>query len=91
VNFYYPTYVQTGRATAALGYTFISANTRMHDLGNVAGWRGGKRIRAGGYWGVANEEVRDLAAWVDFAEERGFRKVILVGPRRLVRGAQLPG
>jgi pimeloyl-ACP methyl ester carboxylesterase len=79
VNFYYPTYVQTGRATAALGYTFISANTRMHDLGNVAGWRGGKRIRAGGYWGVANEEVRDLAAWVDFAEERGFRKVILVG------------
>ena len=79
VNFYYPTYVQTGRATAALGYAFISANTRMHDLGNVAGWRGGKRIRGGGYWGVADEEVRDLAAWVDFAEERGFKKVILVG------------
>jgi pimeloyl-ACP methyl ester carboxylesterase len=79
VNFYSPTYVQTGRALAALGYTFISANTRMHDLGNVAGWRGEKRIRGGGYWGVADEEVRDLAAWVDFAEERGFKKVILVG------------
>jgi pimeloyl-ACP methyl ester carboxylesterase len=79
VNFYHPTYVRTGRATAALGYTFISANTRMHDLGNVAGWRGEKRVRGGGYWGVADEEVRDLAAWVAFAEERGFKKVILVG------------
>lgn len=79
VNFYYPTYVQIGRDVAALGYAFISANTRMHDLGNVAGWRKGTRIRGGGYWGVASEEVHDLAAWIDFAEERGFREVILVG------------
>src|SRR5262249_46338180 len=42
-------------------------------------WRGAKRIRGGGYWGVASEEVRDLAAWIDFAGERGFKKVILVG------------
>lgn len=79
VNFYQPTYVNIGRALAELGYTCISANTRMHDLGNVAGYRWGKRIRAGGYWGVASEEVRDLAAWVDFAEERGFKHVVLVG------------
>ena len=79
VNFYYPTYVQTGRAVAALGYPFISANTRMHDLGNVAGWSGGKRIRGGGYWGVASNEALDLKAWIDFAEKRGFTKVILIG------------
>ena len=79
VNFYYPTYVMIGRALAERAYTCITANTRMHDLGNVAGWRGEKRIRGGGYWGVASEEVRDLAAWIDFAEDRGFKKVVLVG------------
>jgi pimeloyl-ACP methyl ester carboxylesterase len=79
VNFYSPTYVMIGRALAERGYTCISANTRMHDLGNVAGYRRGKRIRGGGYWGVASEEVRDLAAWIDFSEDRGFKKAVLVG------------
>jgi pimeloyl-ACP methyl ester carboxylesterase len=79
VNFYSPTYVMIGRALAERGYTCITANTRMHDLGNVEGWRGEKRIRGGGYWGVASEEVRDLAAWIDFAEDRGFKEVVLVG------------
>ena len=79
VNFYYPTYVMIGRALAERGYTCITANTRMHDLGNVAGWRGDKRIRGGGYWGVASEEVRDLAAWINFATDRGFKEVVLVG------------
>ena len=79
VNFYYPTYVGIGRALAERGYTCIIGNTRMHDLGNVAGWRGEKRIRGGGYWGVASEESRDLAAWIDFAEGSGFKKIVLVG------------
>jgi pimeloyl-ACP methyl ester carboxylesterase len=79
VNFYSPTYVAIGRALAGRGYTTISANTRMHDLGNVATYHLGKRIRAGGYWGIASDEVRDLAAWVDFAEQQGFRRVVLVG------------
>ena len=79
VNFYSPTYVMIGRALAERGYTCIIANTRMHDLANVAGWRRGKRIRGGGYWGVASEEVRDLAVWIDFATDRGFKKVVLVG------------
>ncbi len=79
VNFYSPTYVAIGRALTEHGFTTISANTRMHDLGNVEGYRGDKRIRGGGYWGIASEEVRDLAAWVDFAEDRGFKKVVLVG------------
>jgi len=79
VNFYQPTYVAIGRALTERGYTCIVGNTRMHDLGNVAAWRGNKRIRGGGYWGVASEEVRDLAAWIDFAGEQGFKKVVLVG------------
>ena len=79
VNFYCPSYVNIGRALAERGYTCIVANTRMHDLGNVEGYQGGKRIRGGGYWGVASEEVRDLAAWIDFAEQRGFKKVVLAG------------
>jgi pimeloyl-ACP methyl ester carboxylesterase len=79
VNFYYPTYVKIGRELAERGYTCISANTRMHDIGTVAGHRYGKRIRGGGYWGVASQEVRDLAAWIDLAEERGLLQVVLVG------------
>ncbi len=79
VNFYSPTYVMIGRALAERGYTCMSANTRMHDLGNVAGHRFGKRIRGGGYWGVASEQVRDVAAWIDFAGDRGLKEVVLVG------------
>jgi pimeloyl-ACP methyl ester carboxylesterase len=79
VNFYLPTYVRVGRALADLGYTSVAVNTRMHDIGNVAGYRDGKRLRGGGYWGVRSEAVRDIAAWIDFAGERGFDKVILVG------------
>jgi pimeloyl-ACP methyl ester carboxylesterase len=79
VNFYYPTYTMIGRALAERGYTAITVNTRMHDLANAQGWQGGKRIRGGGYWGLASEQVRDIAAWVDFAEDRGFKQVVLVG------------
>ena len=78
-NFYSPTYTMIGRGLAARGYTTISGNTRMHDLGNVAGHRNGKRLRGGGYWGVASEEVRDLRAWVDFIEAQGSKQVVLVG------------
>ena len=79
VNFYSPTYVTIGRALAERGLTTISVNTRMHDLGTVAGHRSGKRIRGGGYWGVTSEGSLDLAAWVDFAAAQGFDRVVLVG------------
>lgn len=79
VNFYCPTYVAVGRALAERGYTCLSVNTRMHDIGNVLGYRRGRRIRGGGYWGVASEQIRDLAGWSAFAEKRGLRRLILVG------------
>jgi pimeloyl-ACP methyl ester carboxylesterase len=79
VNFYQPSYIAVGRALAQHGYTTICGNTRMHDLANIEGYRDGKRIRGGGYWGVAGDEVRDIAAWVDLAERRGFKSVVLIG------------
>src|SRR5882724_2757875 len=72
VNFYSPTYVKIGRALADFGYPCVTVNTRMHDIGAVAGYRNGKRLRVGGYWGVGSETARDIAAWIDFLGERGF-------------------
>ncbi len=79
VNFYSPTYISIGRAIAEKGYTCITVNTRMHDLGNVEGYKGDKRLRGGGYWGVASDQVKDLSAWVDFAASQGLKEVIMVG------------
>jgi pimeloyl-ACP methyl ester carboxylesterase len=79
VNFYAPTYVNIGRALAARGFTTIIGNTRMHDLGNIAGYRGNTRIRGGSYWGLNSEQDRDLAAWIELARQRGFDRVVLVG------------
>ena len=80
-NFYLPTYVGIGRALATLGYPMISVNTRMHDLGNVEKYTSaGKRVRGGGYWGVTSEDARDIAAWIGYAEQLGYGRVVLVGP-----------
>jgi pimeloyl-ACP methyl ester carboxylesterase len=79
VNFYSPSYISVGRAFAEKGYTCISVNTRMHDLANVEGYKGGKRVRGGGYWGIASDQTKDISAWIDFAESKGFKKIILVG------------
>jgi len=79
LNFYDPTYLAIGRDLAESGYTFITGNTRMHDLGNDEAWPGGKRIRGGTYWGIPSEQVRDIAAWIDFAEQLGFKRIVLAG------------
>jgi dienelactone hydrolase len=79
VNFYSPTYVSIGRSLAEKGYTSFTVNTRMHDLGNIEGYKGDKRLRGGGYWGVGSDQTKDIVAWVDFAEANGFKKVVLVG------------
>ena len=79
VNFYSPTYVNLGRVVAEKGFTFISVNTRMHDIGNVERYKGDTRIRGGGYWGITSDQTKDIAAWIDFAESSGYKKIILVG------------
>jgi pimeloyl-ACP methyl ester carboxylesterase len=80
VNFYLPSYVGIGRALAALGYPTISVNTRMHDLGNVEKYTpAGKRVRGGGYWGITSDDARDISAWIGYAEQLGYSRVVLVG------------
>jgi pimeloyl-ACP methyl ester carboxylesterase len=80
VNFYHPSYVGIARALANRGYTTITGNTRMHDLGNVEKYSlFGKRVRGGDYWGITSQDALDIAAWVDYAERIGFSNVILVG------------
>jgi pimeloyl-ACP methyl ester carboxylesterase len=79
-NFYTPSYVGIGRQLAQRGYPTISVNTRMHDIGNVEKYTLlGKRVRGGGYWGVTSEDARDIAAWIDYAQQLGYSRVILVG------------
>ena len=91
VNFYSPTYLTIARELAMRGLTTITVNTRMHDLGNVAGYHGETRIRGGSYWGVTSEQVRDLAGWIDFAKQRGFARVVLVGHSAGATAVQLYG
>jgi pimeloyl-ACP methyl ester carboxylesterase len=80
VNFYVPSNVGIGRALATAGYPTISVNTRMHDLGNVEKYTStGKRVRGGGYWGITSEDARDIAAWIGYAEQLGYSRVVLVG------------
>jgi pimeloyl-ACP methyl ester carboxylesterase len=80
VNFYLPSYVGIGRALADRGFTTISVDTRMHDLGSIEKYTFfDKRVRGGGYWGVTSEDARDIAAWVSFAEQLVSNRVILVG------------
>ena len=79
-NFYTPSYVGIGRALAERGFPTISVNTRMHDIGNVEKYSLlGNRVRGGGYWGVTSEDARDIAAWINYAEQLGYSRVILVG------------
>jgi pimeloyl-ACP methyl ester carboxylesterase len=51
----------------------------MHDLANVEGYKSGKRVRGGGYWGIATDQTKDIAAWIGFLESKGFKKIILIG------------
>jgi pimeloyl-ACP methyl ester carboxylesterase len=79
VNFHYPTYTMIGRRLAERGLPVFVGNTRMHDIGTVAAYREGRRVRGGGYWGIPGEEPRDVAAWIDLAGQLGYPRVVLAG------------
>jgi len=79
-NFYYPSYVAIARQMAAMGYTFVLGNTRMHDLGCVLSeGADGSVLRGGSLWGLPSKEPLDIAAWIDVAEKKGHSSVVLVG------------
>ena len=90
VNFYSPTYVMIGRALAERGLTTISVNTRMHDLGTVAGHRFGKRLRGGAYWGVTSEGVWILPLGSHSQPGKASSASCSWAQRRLVGGCSVP-
>lgn len=89
-RFYDYPYIMAGRALAAAGYPFVSANTRGHDIsaflwrasaGRPTPWRTPQDMPTGGgsAWERLEEAPRDLAAWVDLAAPLGAGGVVLVG------------
>jgi dienelactone hydrolase len=84
INFYHPSFVPICREFASLGYTNIIGNTRGHDLGcnlwrKIDGGASMERRSGGALWERFEESPRDVAAWIDFAENLGFARVVLLG------------
>jgi hypothetical protein len=89
-RFYDYPYVVIGRALATMGYPFISANTRGHDISTFL-WRssggipipwsspGAMPVGGGSAWEHLDESPRDLSAWVGMAAGTGTGSVALVG------------
>jgi pimeloyl-ACP methyl ester carboxylesterase len=84
INFYHPSAIPIGRELAGLGYAFISANQRGHDIGTHL-WKKQKDAQeivptyGGALWERFEESPRDMAAWIDFTMNQGFQGVVLVG------------
>jgi pimeloyl-ACP methyl ester carboxylesterase len=79
-RFYEPHTVAIGRRLAARGHVFVSGNNRGHHLGaNLVNARGGQNLRAGAWWEIFDECVFDFAAWIGFAVDLGFPRVVLAG------------
>jgi hypothetical protein len=71
-RFSLPEYVAIGRALAARGFQFISANTRGHDFGTWLRTDHGAML-AGSAWEAFSESPLDVSAWFDFAARHGDR------------------
>ena len=86
-HFYIPTYIGIGRALAERGYTFLSGNTRGHDMATllfttelVKDGSDFGALRDGGTFFEDYHEVElDIAAWIDQASARGAARIILAG------------
>jgi len=77
--FYDPPYVELGRELAARGYAYLVGNDRGHDFGAVLRAPDGKPVPGGGGWERLEECPRDIAVWVGFMIDAGFRGVTLLG------------
>jgi pimeloyl-ACP methyl ester carboxylesterase len=71
-------YIDIGREVARRGCTFISGNTRGHDLAAV--FSKGEDIQvAGSAWERMEEAPLDIAPWVDLATELDAGPIFLAG------------
>ncbi len=79
-RFYERHTVAIGRRLAARGHVFLTGNNRGHHLGaNIVNLRGGPDLRGGGWWENIADCVHDYPAWIRFACELGFERVVLAG------------
>lgn len=78
-RFYDYPYVQLGREIAAMGHTFITANTHGHDIVSVVWDDKGDSTPGGACWERFDEIPLDIAPWVDMAIANGAESVVLVG------------
>jgi pimeloyl-ACP methyl ester carboxylesterase len=78
-NFYFAPYLRLGEGLADQGYSFLIGNTRGHDFGTLLESKGRAPYLGGAAWERLEESGHDLAAWIEFAVERGFDGIVLAG------------
>lgn len=78
-QFYFRPYIVLARELAAHGFTSILGNNRGHDFGFFVGFDGERPVYAGQGWEQFDHAPRDIRAWIDVAEQLGFRQVVLLG------------
>jgi pimeloyl-ACP methyl ester carboxylesterase len=79
-TFYDWPYVAVGRALVEHGYSFLSCNTRGHDItATVYRLPDDIPIAGGSAWEQLEDAPADLGAWVAFAIETGSQHIVLVG------------
>ncbi len=78
-NYYQFNAVQIGRMIAGAGFTFITGNNRGHDFGAIYYTDKGAPMLYGGGWEQLEESPLDISAWIDFAAQLGYSRVVLLG------------
>ncbi len=71
--------LRVGRLLARRGYTFVSGDTRGHDMGALFGWSASGPRYGGSWWEELDQSPSDLDAWVRFTAELGFSRCVLAG------------
>ncbi len=78
-RFYDYTYLLVGREIARRGYPFLTVNTHGHDVISVVWGPQGESTPGGASWERFSEVPLDMAAWIGYAVERGYKRVVLAG------------
>ena len=78
-NFYTSSTLEGVRPTLlGLGLSVLNVNTRGHDTVFMASMAMGRR-RLGAAYETVDDSRLDLAAWLKFLQQRGLKRVLLVG------------
>ncbi len=69
-----------GQELTARGFTFLTVNTRGHDIVNILRTRKPlEGARVGNAYERFEDCVHDIAAWLDLLEARGWSRIVLEG------------